>query len=90
MPKFINPNAPEGRFVLNGHYVFQDGVLPCSKDDAERMKKILVEFNGCELVEDEEVEAETAELADSSLNAEVTKTAAAEAKPVEAKVKAKS
>jgi len=82
MPKFRLPKAEKGTVVINDRYVFVDGEMPVSKSDAPLIARILVEYHGCELVEDEEVEEKPAEKADGSLTADKTKaeTKAAETK----------
>lgn len=76
MPKFINPNAPEGRHILNDRYVFVDGVLECSKSDAAKIHKVLTVYNGCEFVADEEVEVESVAAESGSLAVDNTKNGA--------------
>lgn len=73
MPKIILPDAPKGQHVINDRYVFQDGVLECSTNDAPLLANILCEYHGCKLVY-ENVEPENKEpVKDSSLTAQVTK-----------------
>lgn len=78
MPKFILPNAEPGTHVINDRYCFVDGVMPASKADAPMIARILCEYHGCKLVEDEEVEAEQVPAQSGSLAVDNTKTGAAE------------
>ena len=86
MPKFVLPNAEKGQTVLAGRYVFVDGEMQVSKSDALKLERILCRFHGCQVVYDEEPQAEKKESTDSSLTADVTKTGA----KVEAKAAAKT
>ena len=79
MPKFILPNAEKGVVVINERYRFVDGVMPVSAADAPLIAKILCDYHGCELVQDEKTETADVVAADSALTAENTKTA--ETKP---------
>ena len=78
MPKFILPKAEKGVVVINDRYCFVDGVMPVSKADAPLIARILCEYHGCELVEDEEIEAELVPAESGSLAVDNTKTGAAE------------
>lgn len=79
MAKIIFPGAPKGQHVLNDRYVFQDGVMECSNDDAQLMSRILCNYHGC-TVKFDDVAPEVAEpVADGSLKAAATKTAPAKA-----------
>ncbi len=80
MPKFKLPNAEKGTVVLNDRYVFVDGEMPVSKADAPLIARILVEYHGCELIEDEEVAETKPAPVDGSLTAEKTKSEAKAAK----------
>ena len=89
MPKFILPDAEPGTVIINDRYCFVDGVMPASKSDAQLLARILCEYHGCELIEDEEVEASQITAESASLAVDNTKTgvapAAAAAEPVKAK-----
>lgn len=78
MPKILNPNAGKGTVVLNDMYVFVDGVLPCSKEDAPKLARILVQYYGCELVYDHEeaVDESKPDSGETSLAATATKDGA--------------
>lgn len=74
MPKFILPNGDKSTLVINDRYGFIDGEMPVSKADAPMIAKILCEYHGCELIQDPEVEVEKAEVKDSALTVDNTKT----------------
>lgn len=76
MPKFKLPNAEPGSVVINERYHFVDGVMPVSKTDAPMIARILCEYHGCTLVEDEEVEADQSIAESGSLAVDNTKTGA--------------
>lgn len=78
MPKFILPDAEPGTVIINDRYRFVDGVMPVSKADAPMIARILCEYHGCELVEDEEVEAELVPAESGSLAVDNTKSGAAD------------
>lgn len=86
MPKFVLPNAEKGQTVLAGRYAFVDGEMQVSKSDALKLERILCRFHGCQVVYDEEPQADKKEAADSSLAADVTKTGS----KVEAKAETKA
>ncbi len=93
MPKFVLPNAEKGQTVIAGRYAFVDGEMQVSKSDALKLERILCRFHGCQVVYDEEPQAEKQESTDSSLSADVTKTGAkaeakTEAKPAKSEAKA--
>lgn len=86
MPKFILPDAEPGSVVICDRYHFVDGVMQVSKADATMIARILCEYHGCELVEDDEVEAELIPAESASLAVDNTKTGVAPAaEPVKAK-----
>ena len=93
MPKFVLPNAEKGQTVIAGRYAFVDGEMQVNKSDALELERILCRFYGCQVVYDEEPQAEKQESTDSSLAADVTKTGAkaeakTEAKPAKTEAKA--
>jgi hypothetical protein len=77
MPKIIMPDAPKGQHIINDRYVFQDGVLECSVQDAPLLANILCNYHGCELKYDDVKAEAKAPVDDGSLAAEATKTAKA-------------
>ena len=83
MPKFVLPNDDKSTLVINDRYGFVDGEMPVSKADAPMIAKILCEYHGCTLVEDEVTESVTVEAKDSALTVDNTKTA--DAKPAATK-----
>ena len=89
MPKFVLPNAEKGQTVIAGRYAFVDGEMQVSKSDALKLERILCRFHGCQVVYDEEPQAEKQESTDSSLAADVTKTGAKAEAKTEAKTEAK-
>ena len=90
MPKFLLPNAEPGTVIINDRYRFVDGVMPVSQADAPMIARILCEYHGCELVDDEEVAGEDSKVAESgSLAVDVTKNEpAVEVKPAKQEAKA--
>ena len=90
MPKFLLPNAEPGTVIINDRYRFVDGVMPVSQADAPMIARILCEYHGCKLVDDEEVAGEDSKVAESgSLAADITKNEpAAEVKPAKQEAKA--
>lgn len=80
MAKFKLPNPKKGQVVINGRYVFTDGVFSCSDSDAVKIGPILTTFYGCSKVEDEPVKDEKSDKKSDTaptLKADATKVEAA-------------
>lgn len=72
MKNFVATGPMEGKtFILNDRYSFVDGKMPCSDDDAEKIKPILCGFYACTLETIEEKVEETPK-AEASLSKAVT------------------
>lgn len=67
MPKFILPNDDKSTLVINDRYGFVKGEMPVSAADAPMIAKILCEYHGCTLVQDEVEAAVETEGKDNSL-----------------------
>lgn len=77
MPHFKLPkgHADKGRVIVGGNYVFVDGKMSVSKQDAPLLERILCRFHDCTLVNDDEAAPATETTgAGSSLKAAVTKS----------------
>ena len=64
MKKFISSRQVKGQEIIAGKYVFIDGEMPVSDDQAAAMAPMLTTFYGCQLVECESEGADETVLLD--------------------------